>query len=424
MSVVKDVEISHQGLVFRLQIKLIAVGQQPPPPPPDQTIQELKITNVVTSGDDGNAGSNMLVNDANRWSCKGTNCTATFDLGGVQQVGEIFLRFFKDAERTEKFELSLSDDGQNFLGKVTGEQQEQGGVVLSITPFFNARYVRFTGQGNNLNDWNSIEYVKISGKKLVEPEEPCPPGQHRDASGNCVPDEPGPTPEPGDNIIEDGVKMLYPKIGDAKKFTYGSSNAGRAQWSSDNGKCMVNQEVTAILHLKKITNMGEEVSLKLRGGRHTDSAPKEGSCYIIGVTYDGNANKQYESPHPSNHSYPGHEKAGNFAVGSLQGKKIGVKAIVYHEGDHDHIECWLDTDPVKADGTFNNNWRKFWEHNAKEFTGKCNGNRTLIRCDDIEGAPKNPQAELLYGSTREISVGPTTLNNAAATKKDTSKKSK
>jgi hypothetical protein len=245
--------------------------------------------------------------------------------------------------------------------------------------------------------------------KCVADTPTCPPGQHWDAAQNkCVPDS------PDGGLIEDGVKMFYPKVGDTKKFTYGSSNEGRAQWRCEIGKCMVNQEVTAVFDLHKgaVTNTGEEISIKLRGGRHTDSNKQEGSCYIIGVTYDGNANKQWEEPHPSNHAFPGHDKAGNFSVGNLDGKKIAVKAIVFLQGDHDHIECWLDTDPVKADGTFNNNYRKFWEHDSQEFTGKCNGNWALLRLDDIKGAPDNPEVDLLYGSVREINVGSAATKNA------------
>jgi hypothetical protein len=49
MSVVKDVEIMHQGFIFRFNVKL-TITPTPPPPPPEQTIEELQIVNIVTSG--------------------------------------------------------------------------------------------------------------------------------------------------------------------------------------------------------------------------------------------------------------------------------------------------------------------------------------------------------------------------------------
>ncbi len=105
--IVKDVEIMHQGLIFKFQIKLMS-SDVPPAPPAEQTIDELKIVKVTTSSadDDGNKGDNMLIDDSTKWSCsKGQNCTATFDLGGIQ-VGEYYVRFAKDVERTVAFEIS------------------------------------------------------------------------------------------------------------------------------------------------------------------------------------------------------------------------------------------------------------------------------------------------------------------------------
>jgi F5/8 type C domain len=428
--VVKEIEVIHNGIKFTFQIVLTAEGpviEPPPGPGPAPTLEVLKIVKVTTSADDGNVGNNMLNADAARWSCKGTNCQATFDLGIVQDVNEVHITFHRGAERSENFDLELSDNGTNWA-KISESQQDAAKAILKINPAFKARYIRFTGKGNDKNEWNSIEFVEVKGKKLGEPgpvepspgEEPneCPPGQHRDPStGQCVPDV-IPPPPPAGGIIEGGVKMIYPKVGNAITFKYGSSNEGRAQWSTDNGKCMLNQEATAILKFKSITNMGEECSIKLRGGRHSSSNPQEGSCYIIGVCYDGSKNIQWEEPHPNNHAFPGHEDPGNFEIGSLQGKTIAIKAIVYQQGDHDHIECWVDTDPVGANG-FNNNYRLFFEHDTKEFVGKCNGNRALIRCDDIKGAPDNPDEgiELLYSSLREIDVGPVVHGTAMKTMK-------
>ena len=153
MSVVKDVEIMHQGVVFKFQIKLIAAGQQLPPLPQGQTIDALRIVKTTT---------NTLEN----------NCVAIFDLGGRQQVGEVFVRFVKDAVPNASFEISLSTDGQNWLGRLTGEQQNQSAVVLSINPFFDAKYVRFILQGRK--DFSSVELVEIKGKKLSEPQAPEP----------------------------------------------------------------------------------------------------------------------------------------------------------------------------------------------------------------------------------------------------------
>ena len=72
----------------------------PPTPPAEQTLDELKIVHTDKE---------------------------VYDLGGVQQVGELYVRFKKDVQdKNESFEISLSEDGQNWLARLTGEQQEQG----------------------------------------------------------------------------------------------------------------------------------------------------------------------------------------------------------------------------------------------------------------------------------------------------------
>jgi hypothetical protein len=187
--IVKDVEIMHQGLIFKFQIKLMS-SDVPPSPPAEQTLDELKIVHA-----DNKEGDN------------------TFDLGGIQQVGELYVRFKKDAQdKNESFEISLSEDGKNWLAKLTGEQQEQSAVSLLITPFFNAKYVKFVAQ----RKLNTIEYVKISGKKLSEPikEEPIEVAQPEPEIPE-IEKSPG---QPGESIPKDEVDFEATKaLEDAKK---------------------------------------------------------------------------------------------------------------------------------------------------------------------------------------------------------------
>jgi hypothetical protein len=323
--VVKDIEIVVDGKVFRFQIKLMAGDNPSPPPPPPNQSQVLKIVQVVTSSDDGNKGINMLTDDITRWSCKGKSCIATFDLGGVQEVGEVYLRFFNGAERTENFEIGLSKDGTTYT-TVTESQQDQSAAIVSITPSLEARYIKFVGKGNNINDWNSVEFVKISGKQLVEPTQPPLP-----------PIEPTEPPIPGGELDANGVKKIYQSVGPDFGFTYKSGNEGRAQWVADTKKCIVNKETTAYILLKKVTNKGEEISIKDRGDGHSSSNPSKGCCYIGGIGYDGSVNAQYECPHPNNHPLKGYNiVTPNIAGNNIEGKMIGIKFIVFVDGKHDH----------------------------------------------------------------------------------------
>ena len=58
--VAKEIQISHNGTIFTIQVKLFEESAQVPPPSP-QPIDTLKIVTIVTSAADGdNKGKNML----------------------------------------------------------------------------------------------------------------------------------------------------------------------------------------------------------------------------------------------------------------------------------------------------------------------------------------------------------------------------
>ena len=211
-------------------------------------------------------------------------------------------------------------------------------------------------------------------------------------------------PTPGGEIIEDGVKMFYPKVGPVETFTYKSSNPGRAQWVANLSKPLINMEVTGCLKIKAVKDDDEEVSIKTRGGPHSDDDTEQGRCYISGVKYDGSVNSQYESPHPTNHSLSLHEKAGKFNPGSMIGKWFGIKNIVYNDGSKDIIKVYLDMDANQSTGAPSNNWELFFETTSTEFAGKENSKgepKVFFRLDKISGDPKS-NVELNFATVREI----------------------
>ena len=233
--------------------------------------------------------------------------------------------------------------------------------------------------------------------ECIEPPPTCPEGQVWDpVQEKCV-DIPPPT---GD------VKMIYTPTGKEAEFKFKSSNSGRAQWVAATGECYVNQEVTGYLFINEVDNMGEEVSMKLRGGPHTDRDNNLGCCYIIGIEYGGKVNSQIECPHPNNSGMSSKVITPNILGNNITKKWFGIKGIVYLEGDHDKIECWIDPDGL-IDGKPANNWKKFWETTSTKFTGKCNGkneNMAYFRLDDIPGGEDGDNVELKFASCREIKV--------------------
>jgi hypothetical protein len=239
---------------------------------------------------------------------------------------------------------------------------------------------------------------------IADPPPPPPPSP--------PPGSPPPSPpSPPGSLIENKVRMFYPRIGNVQTFFFSSSTEARSQYISEHSKCFVNLEVTAYMNISGVSDMGEEVSIKVRGGCHGCNDDDCGKCYIMGVGYDGSVNAQWEEPHPSNHPYSIHEKSGNFSTGGdMIGRWFGIKAICYLAGNHDHLEVWLDTDGLNAFGEPMNSWRKFWQLDVDEYTGICpapsNCDRryvTFFRMDKVEGNEEDA-VDLRFATCREISV--------------------
>ncbi len=217
--------------------------------------------------------------------------------------------------------------------------------------------------------------------------------------------QPPPPTGGGAGQIVDGVSMQFESIGSPIGFHFSSDTDGRSQWVADLPHCFVNIEVTGYLFIHGVENDGEEVSIKLRGGPHTDDNNDWGSCYIIGIGYDGSVNSQYEEPHPDNHDMAYDEVTSDPLDGDAIGKWFGIKAIVWEEGGEDHIECWIDPGGLDGSGKPKNEWVLFWEATSDQFTGECNGDgdneRAYFRMDDVSGDEEDA-VDVKFASAREI----------------------
>lgn len=106
----------------------------------------------------------------------------------------------------------------------------------------------------------------------------------------------------------------------------------------------------------------DDISPKIRGGRHTDSARCDGCCYIPAFRGSGGVKYRVECPHPSYHSCSGSSVGGG--PSSFSGMK-GAKVIVWNTSSNCvHIELWQD-----STGNAPGNWRKVFED--EDCGGKC-----------------------------------------------------
>ena len=271
-----------------------------------------------------------------------------------------------------------------------GTEEIDGTAYPAVTGVVRSAAIRTDAQGSG----SYFDYKWLTVREINPPSQIPPP-------------TPGPVPpgSEGTGQLENGVMMQFPRIGTAETFRFSSSTAGRSQWVADLPHCFVNLEVTGYLFIHDVDNNSEEVSIKVRGGPHTDDNNDWGSCYIIGIGYDGSVNSQYEEPHPNNHPMDFDEVTNDPLDGDAVGKWFGIKAICYEDGNHDKIECWIDPGGLDGSGKPKNEWVKFWETTSNQFTGECNGDgdneRVYFRMDDVSGDEEDA-VDVKFATAREI----------------------
>ena len=126
----------------------------------------IAIQKATQSGDDGNGGviSNSYDNDlTTRWAAEGKDGTAwgVYDLGQTYKLSKVMLAYHNGISRVYTFDIAVSNDGTNYTNVITGgkssgktdelESYDLGGVE--------ARYVKYIGQGNTANLWNSVTEI-------------------------------------------------------------------------------------------------------------------------------------------------------------------------------------------------------------------------------------------------------------------------
>jgi hypothetical protein len=144
-------------------------------------------------------------------------------------------------------------------------------------------------------------------------------------------------------------------------------------------KGILNVEATG--YFKVIKDM-DDISIKLRGGHHSDAGDDSARCYVFRVGADGQGkNFAKEYPHRNGQGYTWSPLPTEFNPGSLEGKWVGIKAITWNEGNSKvHCECYLDLDGVNEQGKFDSQkqswklWYSIVDENGKygkDIKDKC-----------------------------------------------------
>ena len=128
--------------------------------------QNINLSSVTASADDGNVPANTRDNNlATRWSANGSGQWLQYDLGASYLVTKVDIGWYNGDQRTSTFDIAISTNGSTWTtiynGSSQGNTTAQESYNVTDTT---ARYVRIIGYGNSSNDWNSVTEVDIYGK--------------------------------------------------------------------------------------------------------------------------------------------------------------------------------------------------------------------------------------------------------------------
>lgn len=167
----------------------------------------------------------------------------------------------------------------------------------------------------------------------------------------------------------------------------------------------INQEFSGYIKLKSMIKP-EPIEIVVRGGMHSSGYRLQGTSYHVDLMSDGSTKKklQVERPHHTLYDASSYVKP-LFTLPNLVGKTFGFKVISYATSDGNvKLECHLDLDGLKSDGTPANNWRKYFEllDSGQLPQGKITmpyGTLSMIRIDNIKETP-----EFFYLNNRQIAI--------------------
>ena len=137
-------------------------------PEVEEPINTLTVVSVSASDhQDPNVPLNTLDHDLeSRWSAQGNGQYIEFTLEEPGTVGQVWIAWFNGNERFFNFEIETSLDGVGWTHVYSDISGSSSAQTNSLQPYSVtetvAQYIRITGYGNTVNDWNSITAVAFS----------------------------------------------------------------------------------------------------------------------------------------------------------------------------------------------------------------------------------------------------------------------
>ncbi|MFT2093023.1 polysaccharide lyase family 7 protein [Paraglaciecola sp. 2405UD69-4] len=145
-----------------------------PPVQEEPTVTPEVCTNqaysILSASDDGTSDPSYLPENTidrlttpeSRWSSQGTGKELVLDLGSINTLGALKIKWHDGAERQANFEVETSSDNAiwNSVLEDGFSSGKHSGFELVNLVESEARYIKIIGLGNSENDWNSIVEVE------------------------------------------------------------------------------------------------------------------------------------------------------------------------------------------------------------------------------------------------------------------------
>jgi len=171
---ISDKEVAIDDAGFEMLINNMKNAKTPELKTPVAIVSEdmlkadrIPVVAVDASSNDGNLPKGAVDGDREtRWSGFGIGESLWVDLGEEKSIGAVAISYWKGDERVYGFSIEVSSDNETWTRVL--ENQESSGNTLELEKFtfkspIKARYVKYVGNGNTVNDFNNLtEFVVLS----------------------------------------------------------------------------------------------------------------------------------------------------------------------------------------------------------------------------------------------------------------------
>lgn len=145
--------------VYQFNYKLVPLNGE------EERLTELPIVSVSASASQDDVGNTedkaIDGNLGTYWGAEGDQWIM-LDLGEVKTVNSVGIAFIRGNERSFKYDIETSLDGQTWYKAYSGQSSgESLDIEKTYVKQHDAQYIRITGHGNSVNQWNSYAEIRV-----------------------------------------------------------------------------------------------------------------------------------------------------------------------------------------------------------------------------------------------------------------------